>query len=58
MHLPFAGNNKIEGRWTVEDSDMLRGSLAKAMYEKMFLWIIQSLNTTIEPKGGFQTFMG
>ena len=54
----LAGNNKIEGRWTTEDSDMLRGSLAKAIYEKMFLWIIQALNTTIEPRDGFQTFMG
>ncbi|KAL8446773.1 hypothetical protein Emed_004775 [Eimeria media] len=58
IKVTYAGNNKIEGRWTVEDSDMLRGSLAKAMYEKMFLWIIQALNSSIEPKGGFQTFMG
>ncbi|KAL8425451.1 hypothetical protein Efla_006850 [Eimeria flavescens] len=58
IKVTYAGNNKIEGRWTVEDSDMLRGSLAKAMYEKMFLWIIQALNSNIEPKEGFQTFMG
>ncbi|KAL8447765.1 hypothetical protein Emag_004173 [Eimeria magna] len=58
VKVTYAGNNKVEGRWTVEDSDMLRGSLAKAMYEKMFLWIIQALNSSIEPKGGFQTFMG
>ncbi|CDJ56122.1 hypothetical protein EMWEY_00014750 [Eimeria maxima] len=58
VKVTYAGNNKIEGRWTVEDSDMLRGSLAKAVYEKLFLWIIQALNSTIEPAGGFQTFMG
>ncbi|OEH74173.1 hypothetical protein cyc_04385 [Cyclospora cayetanensis] len=58
IKVTYAGNNRIEGRWTVEDSDMLRGSLAKAMYEKLFLWIIQALNSNIEPKGGFQTFMG
>lgn len=57
-HCYLAGNNKIEGRWTAEDSDTLRGSLAKAVYEKLFLWIIQALNSTIEPQGGFQTFMG
>lgn len=57
-YLSSAGNNKIEGRWKVADSDMLRGSLAKAMYEKLFLWIIDALNATIEPKGGFQMFMG
>ncbi|CDI86233.1 myosin A, putative [Eimeria praecox] len=57
VKVTYAGNNKIEGRWTVEDSDMLRGSLAKAVYEKLFLWIIQALNSTIEPPGGFQTFM-
>lgn len=37
---------------------MLRGSLAKAIYEKLFLWLIKALNATIEPKGGFTAFMG
>lgn len=53
------GSNKIEGRWTVEDSEVLKCSLAKGMYEKLFLWIIKKLNADIEPQGGkFDAFMG
>ncbi|EPR62459.1 myosin D [Toxoplasma gondii ME49] len=55
----YAGSNKIESRWTVPDSEMLRASLAKGMYEQLFLWIIRKLNADIEPKGGsFDVFMG
>lgn len=54
----WAGGNKIEGRWKREDGDMLKSSLAKAVYDKLFLWIIASLNKNIEPEGGFTAFMG
>ncbi|PHJ26083.1 myosin d [Cystoisospora suis] len=38
---------------------MLKCSLAKGMYEKLFLWIITKLNADIEPQGGkFEAFMG
>ncbi|PFH37755.1 myosin D [Besnoitia besnoiti] len=55
----YAGNNKVESRWTATDSEMLRASLAKGIYEQLFLWIIRKLNAHIEPKGGaFDVFMG
>eukprot|EP00920_Eleutheroschizon_duboscqi_P009235 GHVT01021103.1.p1 GENE.GHVT01021103.1~~GHVT01021103.1.p1 ORF type:complete len:782 (-),score=166.30 GHVT01021103.1:722-3067(-) len=54
----FAGGQKIEARWKQEDSVMLSSSLAKAMYEKTFMWIIKKLNSGIEPPGGFTAFLG
>eukprot|EP00921_Rhytidocystis_pertsovi_P020999 GHVQ01033545.1.p1 GENE.GHVQ01033545.1~~GHVQ01033545.1.p1 ORF type:complete len:823 (-),score=114.93 GHVQ01033545.1:582-3050(-) len=54
----YAGGQQILGVWTKEDSCMLAASLAKAMYEKLFLWIITTLNKTIEPPGGWSFFMG
>lgn len=54
----YAGNNRIEGRWSQEDGDMLKSSLAKAIYEKLFMYIIKELNKNIGPPNGFECFMG
>eukprot|EP00922_Rhytidocystis_sp_ex-Travisia-forbesii_P048908 GHVS01072820.1.p1 GENE.GHVS01072820.1~~GHVS01072820.1.p1 ORF type:complete len:827 (-),score=100.82 GHVS01072820.1:234-2714(-) len=54
----YAGGQKIEGCWKKHEADMLTQSLAKAIYEKLFLWIIKRLNSSIEPPNGFQFFMG
>lgn len=56
--VTVAGGQKVESRWNQTESDMLKSSLAKAMYEKIFLWIIKALNKNIEPQNGFKTFMG
>lgn len=58
VKITYAGNNKIEGRWKQGESDVLKSSVAKAMYEKLFLWIIKILNNNIKPKDGFQQFIG
>ncbi|OXB71841.1 UNVERIFIED_CONTAM: hypothetical protein H355_013664, partial [Colinus virginianus] len=58
IKITYAGGNKVEGRWKQQDGDMLKSSLAKAVYEKLFLWIIRSLNKNIEPPTGFPVFMG
>lgn len=58
IKVSYAGGNRIEGRWKQQDGDMLKSSLAKAMYEKLFLWIIKALNKNIKPPNGFQSFMG
>nr|AZL94460.1 myosin 2 [Nephromyces sp. MMRI]AZL94461.1 myosin 2 [Nephromyces sp. MMRI] len=54
----YAGGNKVEGVWKQQDTEILKSSLAKAMYEKLFLWIIRNLNKNIEPSGGFPQFIG
>ncbi|KNC35798.1 myosin-A [Plasmodium falciparum RAJ116] len=58
IKVTVAGGTKIEGRWNKNDAEVLKSSLCKAMYEKLFLWIIRHLNSRIEPEGGFKTFMG
>ncbi|GAW82149.1 myosin A [Plasmodium gonderi] len=58
IKVTIAGGNKIEGRWNKNDAEVLQLSLCKAMYEKLFLWIIKNLNSRIEPEGGFKAFMG
>lgn len=58
IKITVAGGNVIEGRWNKADCEVLKSSLCKAMYEKLFLWIIKNLNTRIEPEGGFSSFMG
>lgn len=58
IKVTIAGGNAIEGRWNRADAEVLKSSLCKAMYEKLFLWIIKNLNNNIEPAEGFTTFMG
>ncbi|KFG62498.1 myosin A [Toxoplasma gondii RUB] len=58
VKVSYAGNQEIRGRWKQEDGDMLKSSLAKAMYDKLFMWIIAVLNRSIKPPGGFKIFMG
>ncbi|PFH35758.1 myosin A [Besnoitia besnoiti] len=58
IKVSFAGGNRIEGRWKQADGDMLKSSLAKAMYDKLFMWIIAALNRNIKPDGGFHSFLG
>lgn len=56
--VTYAGGQKVESRWKQEDGDMLKSSLAKAMYDKLFLWIISELNKSIKPPEGFKNFLG
>lgn len=58
VKITTAGSQKIEGRWSQAECDMLKSSLAKGIYEKLFLWIIKSLNKNIKPEGEFKVFMG
>ncbi|CDJ31473.1 LOW QUALITY PROTEIN: uncharacterized protein EMH_0067060 [Eimeria mitis] len=56
--VTYAGGQRVESRWRQEDGDMLKSSLAKAMYDKLFLWIISELNKSIKPPEGFKNFLG
>eukprot|EP00914_Ancora_sagittata_P031282 GHVO01063276.1.p1 GENE.GHVO01063276.1~~GHVO01063276.1.p1 ORF type:complete len:772 (+),score=161.73 GHVO01063276.1:306-2318(+) len=58
IKISMAGGKEIRGRWNVENACMLKDSLSKAMYDKLFHWIISKLNCNIEPKEGFGAFMG
>eukprot|EP00921_Rhytidocystis_pertsovi_P010940 GHVQ01017620.1.p2 GENE.GHVQ01017620.1~~GHVQ01017620.1.p2 ORF type:complete len:1212 (-),score=252.59 GHVQ01017620.1:6043-9678(-) len=54
----MAGNQVIEGPWRLDDGQVLKESLSKAMYDKLFDHIIARLNTTIQPPETFQLFIG
>eukprot|EP00917_Polyrhabdina_sp_WS-2016_P020972 GHVP01045215.1.p1 GENE.GHVP01045215.1~~GHVP01045215.1.p1 ORF type:complete len:667 (-),score=134.13 GHVP01045215.1:15-2015(-) len=56
--ITIAGGQTIKGNWRQADGNVLLESLAKAMYDKLFDWIIRRLNTNIQPPEGFGTYMG
>ncbi|GIX63977.1 myosin A [Babesia caballi] len=58
VKITSAGGNQIRGPRKVGDADVLRSSICKAMYERLFLWLIRNLNRAIEPEGGFKNFIG
>lgn len=58
VKITSAGQNQIRGPRKVNDTEVLRSSLCKAIYEKLFLWLIRNLNTSIEPPEGFKNFIG
>ncbi|KAL7066800.1 putative myosin A [Cryptosporidium serpentis] len=58
VKITTAGKNIIEGRFRADESRMLKDSLAKGLYDKLFDYIILNLNKTIMPPQGFNTFCG
>lgn len=52
-----AGGEEVRGSWKQTEAGMLKDSLSKGMYDKLFDWIVRKLNITIEPPTGFQHFM-
>nr|AFS69160.1 myosin A [Babesia sp. BQ1/Lintan] len=58
IKVTSAGNNQIRGPRKVDDAEVLKSSICKAMYERLFLWLIRNLNRSIEPPDGFKNFIG
>jgi len=56
--ISIAGGKAIHGRWGMVDGNIMKDSLCKAMYDKLFFWIIVKLNVNIKPPNGWQEFMG
>lgn len=54
----YAGNQRIDGRFRKAEGQMLKDSLAKALYDKLFDLIISKLNTSIKPPEEFKVFIG
>lgn len=53
------GGSLIESCWQKDEARLLKESLSKALYEKLFGWLIRSINTTIQPPSGhFPYFIG
>lgn len=58
VKITSAGATQIRGPRKVNDAEVLKCSLCKAVYEKLFMWLIRNLNSSIEPSGGFKNFIG
>lgn len=58
IKISYAGRNVIEGRFRPDETRMLKDSLAKGLYDKLFDHIILSLNENIKPPQGFKIFCG
>lgn len=58
FNVKVIGNQSIESPVTLSAAQVNRDSLAKAVYEKLFDWIVLRLNQTIQPPGGFKKFIG
>eukprot|EP00917_Polyrhabdina_sp_WS-2016_P020973 GHVP01045222.1.p1 GENE.GHVP01045222.1~~GHVP01045222.1.p1 ORF type:complete len:809 (+),score=141.40 GHVP01045222.1:80-2428(+) len=57
--ITYAGKEQIKGVWKAPEALMLKESLAKAIYEKTFQWLVEEqLNPLIMPAEGFKEFMG
>lgn len=58
IKISSAGGETVRGCWKKDEAEILRESLAKAIYEKLFFWIVRCLNETIKPPDDFGCFMG
>ncbi|PFH33040.1 myosin E [Besnoitia besnoiti] len=58
FRVKLIGDQEIESPNRLTDALIIRDSLAKAVYEKLFDWLVCRLNSTIEPPQGFTIFMG
>ncbi|KAJ1613731.1 unconventional myosin [Cryptosporidium canis] len=58
IKISYAGKNVIEGRFRPDETRMLKDSLAKGLYDKLFDYIILNLNENIKPPSGFKVFCG
>lgn len=52
-----AGGEAVRGPWRCTEAQVLRDSLAKAVFEKLFEWIVGQLNHAIAPINGFKSFL-
>nr|XP_027200343.1 myosin-A-like [Dermatophagoides pteronyssinus] len=47
----------VKGVYTASEAVVVRDSMAKAMYQNLFNWIIAKLNKKIAPANGFRSFV-
>eukprot|EP00923_Selenidium_pygospionis_P018485 GHVN01032343.1.p1 GENE.GHVN01032343.1~~GHVN01032343.1.p1 ORF type:complete len:860 (-),score=87.78 GHVN01032343.1:953-3424(-) len=52
------GGETVKGRFQLEEGEVLKQSLSKAVYDQVFNWIVTFLNKSIEPSHGFKSFIG
>ncbi|XP_058515799.1 LOW QUALITY PROTEIN: myosin-A-like, partial [Ochotona princeps] len=58
FNMRVIGNQEIQSPVSVSKAQVNRDSLAKALYEKLFDWIVLRLNQRIQPPRWFQIVIG
>ncbi|KAL8425082.1 hypothetical protein Efla_001471 [Eimeria flavescens] len=58
VRVTIAGSNEIKGRWTQHQSELLKESLCKGVYERLFEWLVRQVNRNISNPEGMDDFIG
>ncbi|KAL8433239.1 hypothetical protein ACSSS7_004024 [Eimeria intestinalis] len=58
IRMTIAGSNEIKGRWTQHQSELLKESLCKGVYERLFEWLVRQVNRNISNPEGMDYFIG
>ncbi|KAL8274693.1 hypothetical protein Esti_001408 [Eimeria stiedai] len=58
VRMTIAGSNEIKGRWTQHQSELLKESLCKGVYERLFEWLVRQVNRNISNPEGMDKFIG
>lgn len=56
--ITTVGGKEIQGVFSANDVHVIKDSMAKAIYNSLFNWIVEKLNSNIKPPDGFGCFMG
>lgn len=58
VRLTVAGSHEVKGRWTQHQSELLKESLCKGVFERLFEWLVRQVNSNISNPEGMEQFIG
>ena len=58
MRITVAGSTSIKGRWRQQQSEVLKESLCKGIFERLFHWAVKQINKNISSPEGMSSFIG
>lgn len=58
VRMTIAGSHEVRGRWTQHQSELLKESLCKGIYERLFDWLVRQVNRNISNPEGMEHFIG
>lgn len=58
VRMTVAGFYEVKGRWTQHQSELLKESLCKGIFERLFEWLVAQINRNISNPEGMDHFIG
>ncbi|OEH76123.1 myosin A [Cyclospora cayetanensis] len=58
VRMTVAGSHEVKGRWTQHQSELLKDSLCKGVFERLFEWLVRQVNFNISNPKGMESFIG